>query len=265
MQYKRLRSPRKSLSVGPTLALYSPHDCHFCTEDNTMKLKNLFYISLLWLGALLTVLPAGCSKEKIVESTEYIHDIEYVESPPDTIIVWDTVIRSDSVVVVSRDTIRIVDTLQLVDTVTIVNTIHDTVRITSVVHDTVLKAQCSPSTQLAIDAMISQADPLILEFLMQEVGQNDGWVFHLSPMHMDVTQVSSSVWDIYSVVDYWAADWSGYYQVEMLWRMTYTGGDASDPDNWTMGDPPASPKYRPGLNPADKTSLLQALKISPLE
>jgi len=220
--------------------------------------------TLLWLAVFLTILAAGCNKERIVESTEYVHDIRYIESPPDTVIVRDTVFRSDSVVVHTKDTIRITDTLRITntvhDTVRITSVVHDTVRVTSVVHDTVLKAQCSVSQQMAVDAMISQADPAILDFLMQQVGQNDGWVFHLSPSQMNITQVSSTVWDIGSMVDYWAADFSGYYQIEMLWRMTFSGGDASNPNNWTMTDAPASPQYKPGLNPVVKTAVPQALK-----
>lgn len=217
-------------------------------EGYRMTPKKLAGATLLWLAVFLTILAAGCNKERIVESTEYVHDIQYIESPPDTIIVRDTLFRSDSVIIYTRDTIRITDTLR------ITNTVYDTVRITTVVHDTVLKAQCTPSQQMAVDAMVSQADPLILEFLMQQVGENDGWVFHLSPSQMDISQVSSTVWDIYSLVDYWAADFSGYYQVEMLWRMTFNGGDASNPNNWTMTDAPASPRYRPGLNPAMKAT-----------
>jgi hypothetical protein len=113
--------------------------------------------------------------------------------------------------------------------------------------------------------MVSQSDPLILAFLMQEVGENDGWVFHLSPSQMEITQISSSVWDIHSVVDYWAADWSGYYQIEMYWRVSSTGGDASDPDNWTLTDPPSAQRFRPGINPTEKSAAAQSLKVSPKE
>lgn len=231
-----------------------------------MTLIRLAGTTILGIALFLTVLASGCNKERIVESTEYIHDIQYVESPPDTVMVHDTVYRSDSLIVNTRDTVRITDTLRITntvhDTVRITSVVHDTVRITSIVHDTVLKAQCTASTQMAIDAMISQAEPLLSSFLMEQVGQNDGWVFHLSPSQMDISQASSTVWDIYSVVDYWAADWSGYYQVEMYWRMTFNGGDASNPANWTMGDPPASPKYQPGVNPTEKAVTGQSLKTS---
>jgi hypothetical protein len=129
-----------------------------------------------------------------------------------------------------------------------------------VVHDTVYTAQCTASQQLAVDAMISQADPLILEFLLQEVGENDGWVFHLSPSQMDISQVSSTVWDIYSLVDYWAADFSGYYQIEMLWRLTFDGGDASNPNNWTLSDNAAAAPFKPGINPSMKIITAQPMK-----
>lgn len=229
-----------------------------------MTLTKLAGATLLWTAVFLTVLAAGCNKERIVQSTEYVHDIQYIESPPDTVIVRDTVFHSDSVVVHTKDTIRITDTLRITntvhDTVRITSIVHDTVRITTVVHDTVLKAQCNASPQMAVDAMISLSDPLILEFLMQQIGQNDGWVFHLSPSQIDITQASSTVWDIYSLVDYWAADFSGYYQIEMLWRMTFTGGDASNPNNWTIADVPASTRYKPGINPVEKAAAAQALK-----
>ncbi|PWB75551.1 hypothetical protein C3F09_01945 [candidate division GN15 bacterium] len=231
-----------------------------------MTLTRFAGMILLWTAIILTLSAAGCNKERVVESTEYVHDIQYIQSPPDTIIVRDTVFHSDSVVVNTRDTIRITDTLRIVsvihDTIRVINTVYDTVRVTSVVHDTVLKTQCTPSQQLAVDAMISQSDPLILDFLLQQVGENDGWVFHLSPSQMDITQVSSTVWDIYSLVDYWSSDFSGYYQIEMLWRLTYTGGDASNPNNWTMTDAPASPRYRPGINPSLKTIAPQPIKPS---
>lgn len=231
-----------------------------------MTAKTLIGSTLLCTVLFLTVLAAGCNKERIVESTEYIHDIQYIESPPDTVTVRDTVFRSDSVIVHTEDTMRITDTLRITntihDTVRVTTIVHDTVQVTNVVHDTVLRAQCTASTQMAIDAMISQSDPLILAFLMQEVGENDGWVFHLSPSQMNITQVSSTVWDIYSAVDYWAADWSGYTQIEMYWRLTFTGGDASNPNNWTMTDPPAAPQYRPGITPTVKSATAQSLKGS---
>ena len=46
-------------------------------------IRSAVLITALIILAMILALP-GCEKEKIVESTEYIHDIEYVELPADT-------------------------------------------------------------------------------------------------------------------------------------------------------------------------------------
>jgi len=55
---------------------------------------------------------------------------------------------------------------------------------------------------------------------------------------------STGVYDFYGYIDYWTPDWSGYYLLEYYWRMTYLGGDPTDPNNWRLSDPPAGASGR---------------------
>jgi len=204
----------------------------------------------------LVLLAAGCQKEKIVESTEYVHDIEYVQLPPDTVIHTDTVYRNDSVTVHTVDTVRIIDTIiqinHVYDTVVQVNHVYDTV----VVTDTVLTVRCDPSEPLAIAALQYHCDPLVIEFINQEFGYTDGWVLYLSAFQVELTRQSSDVYDVYGYIDYWTPDWSGYYPLEFYWRMVYTGGDPADPDNWDLTEPPtgAPAGHQPGIRIPEETS-----------
>jgi hypothetical protein len=216
-----------------------------------MRTAVIFGILLLCLGAIM--LSAGCDKQKIVESTEYVHDIEYITLPPDTIFHIDTVFNNDSVLVHKTDTVRIHDTVRT----TVI--VHDTIRTTTTVtvHDTVTitQNQCLPNAQFAVAAMEVQTDPQVFDFISSEFGYTGGWVYYLSIDQMEITQVSSKVYDIYAYVDYWAEDFSGYYPLEIYWRMTYTSGDPANADNWTMGDPPtAVAGHRPGVNVATNAS-----------
>lgn len=208
-----------------------------------MRTAAIIGILLLCLGAI--ILSLGCDKQKIVESTEYVHDIEYITLPPDTIFYIDTVFNNDSVIVTRVDTVRIHDTVRT----TVV--VHDTVRTTTIVHDTVTitQNQCLPNTQFAVAAMEVQTDPLVYDFISSEFGTTGGWVYYLSIDQMEITPVSSRVYDIYAYVDYWAEDFSGYYPLEVYWRMTCNSGDPADAANWTMTDPPAAAaRHRPGIN-----------------
>lgn len=226
---------------------------------------------LMLLAAFLWI--AGCDKERIVNSKEYIYETKYVELPPDTITVIDTVGSHDSVIVYRTDTIRITD----IDTVIRVTTVHDTVRVTTVVHDTirtvqnhwdtvvvhdtVVRNQCSPNVLTAIAAMEAQTDPMVYEFILGELGLNGGWNFYQTPLEMEIVQVSSTTWDIYSYVDYWAPDWSGYYPLEVYWRMTYRSGDPAVANNWQMSDPPAGVKGNPGgIHSVSRAAIVQPLK-----
>ncbi|UCD94547.1 MAG: hypothetical protein JSU69_00405 [Candidatus Zixiibacteriota bacterium] len=211
-------------------------------------------------GIILSVIIAfliigGCEKEKIVESTEYVHDIVYVELPPDTVIKIDTVFIGDSVTIYATDTIFLFDTVVQVeyvyDTVTIVQHHYDT----TVVTDTVLMSQCDPNEYLAIAALHYYSDPLVLEYIDQQFGYNDGWIFYLSSFQLDMTRQSSDIYDIYGYIDYWTPDWSGFYPLEFYWRLTYTDGDPADPRNWQISEPPApAPGHQAGIKLIDSPS-----------
>ncbi|UCG63155.1 MAG: hypothetical protein JSV52_07710, partial [Candidatus Zixiibacteriota bacterium] len=61
-------------------------------------IRNIVILLSLIVCLMILSLP-GCEKEKIVESTEYIHDIEYVELPADTVFRVDTVLIQDSITI----------------------------------------------------------------------------------------------------------------------------------------------------------------------
>ena len=206
---------------------------------------------------LSLTLVLGCSKEKTVTSTEYVHDIEYVETPPDTVFRMDTVVTHDSVLVYAVDTVvqfdttiqTVVDTViqvhNVIDTVVTVEQHYDTVTIT----DTVLTAQCTPNEHFAFAALQHYTDPLVIELVYEEFGLTDGWVLYLSEFQSDVTVQSSNVYDIYGVIDYWTTDWSAYYPLEYYWRVSFLGGDPANVENWELTEPPssASAGSQPGL------------------
>jgi hypothetical protein len=216
------------------------------------------YFKAIIVFFTVIVLATGCNKERIVESTEYVHDIEYVESPPDTVFHLDTLAIRDSVEVKTTDTIR------LIDTVTQTNQIHDTVRITVTVHDTVvrtqyhydtlvdvdtiIRTQYQASAVLAIEAMQAQTTPLVFDYIAETYGLGEGWVFFLTSSQMNVTQSSTNVYDIYGYLEYYTEDWSEYYPLEFYWRITYNSGDPSNSNNWTMSDPPSTvAMHQPGM------------------
>ena len=201
-------------------------------------IRILFNITLiLTLSTLL--LFSGCDKEKIVESTEYVKEIEYVDSPPDTIFTIDTFFVTDSVSTVDSVLIYTVDTFNIYDTINII--------------DTVNTIQYSPNKFLAFSALEYYNNPKVLNIVYTELGLSDGWIFYLTSFQSDISVVSSDVYDIYGFIDYWAPDWSGYYPLEYYWRMTYTGGDPGDPNNWTMNEPPNTVAgFSPGVRIIDK-------------
>lgn len=211
-----------------------------------------FVILALLFGA------AGCDKERTVTSTEIVHDTKYIELPPDTVYMVDTVSGVDTLIV------HDVDTVHRTDTVHVNVTVHDTVIKTVNHYDTVTVTVTSfvPTAATAVHAMQAQTDPQVLQFASDNFGLTDGWVFYLSPQQMEITQASSTVWDIYAYIDYWSPDWSGYYPLEVYWRMTYKSGDPSNPNNWTMGDPPAAITGHPtGVSSA--TALPLTLQATP--
>jgi hypothetical protein len=201
-----------------------------------MKSPVAIILSLLMMALILFIV--GCEKEKVVESTEYVHDIEYIELPADTVYKVDTVLTQDSVAIHNTDTVTVSDTVIQVDY------IYDTV----VVTDTLLTIQCDPNEHFAVAAMQYYCDPLVIQFVNQEFGLTDGWIFYLSAFQVGLSEPSSDVYDIHGYIDYWTPDWSAFYPLEFYWRMTYSGGDPADLDNWHLSEPPASvSSYQPGV------------------
>lgn len=177
---------------------------------------------LLWGGLALCLALAsffsGCSRERITESSQYVKDVEYIQLPADTVVEIRTV----------YDTVRVTDTVRIVDSVG--------------------SSGSGPNQYLAISALQYYTDPLVLELVQAEFGLNDGWIFYLSAFQLSATRQSQGVYDLYGYIDYWAPDWSGYYPLEFLWRLTYLGGDASVLTNWSQTEPPAAVAgYTPGL------------------
>jgi len=240
-------------------------------------------IALFLLIALSLLISAGgCDKERIVESTEYVHDIEYIQLPPDTVFMVDTVSYIDSVMAHITDTVTIIDTVVQVnhlydttliyDTVVTVENHYDTVVVydtvvsvenhydTTAIVDTVLIVRCEPNEYLAIAALHYYSDQLVLDYIYQGLGYDDGWIFYLSSFQLDLTAQSSDTYDIYGYIDYWAPDWSGYYPLEFYWRMIYTGGDPANVNNWDIEEPPnAAGDHFPGIRLTPKD--LQAQRI----
>lgn len=223
-------------------------------------MRNRYVLFAVLALFTLVIMMSGCDKERIVESTEIVRDVEYIELPPDTIVKLDTVVVTDSNnvfdTVLVHDTVTIVqsDTVQVVDTVVQTNTIHDTVTViirdtvetftyiydTTVVVDTVLTTQCGPNEEFAVSALQYHVDPLVLQFINQEYGISDGWVFYLSPYQHSVSKQSSTVYDFSGYISYWTTDFAGYQVLEYVWRVTHLGGDPAAPQNWQLSDPPGA-------------------------
>lgn len=195
----------------------------------------------------------GCDKEKIVESTEIVKETEYIALPPDTVFQTDTVFVNDSVAVHTTDTIiqvnYIYDTTIVYDTTTTVQNHYDTITVTVI--DTVMTGQCDPSEYTAMGALQYHCDPLVMQMILWEFGLTDGWIYYLTSNQLEFTQQSATVYDIYGYIDYWNANWTGYYPLEFNWRMTFTGSDPSDPTHWSMSEPSAA---SPGLRIIPKST-----------
>lgn len=232
-------------------------------------MRKLLIASVVLLpAALVALVVAGCDKEKVVNSTEYVERVEYVEVPGDTVVRVDTVFHSDSVTVQLTDTVRVTDTVMQVehvyDTVVQVNTVYDTVVTTqhhydtTIVTDTVLTVRCDPNEYLAFTALQYHTDPQVIDFINQEFGYSDGWIFYSSAFQVDLTAQGTDTYDIYGYIDYWTPDWSAYYPLEFYWRLIHTGGDPADPANWQMTDPPAVAPGRPsGISIVGEASTVQ--------
>lgn len=207
-------------------------------------MNRAIFIIISIVAASLLLMAGGCDKERVTNSTEYVHDVEYVQVPPDTVYSTDTVFlggEADTVFITDTDTITIYEN----DTVTIYE--HDTVTVME--HDTVTITQCTPNGYMAYTACEYNNDLMVVQFIYENFGYDDGWVYYLSAFQSDIQQVSSRVYDIYGYIDYWTPDFDGYYQLEYYWRMTYTSGDPSDPDNWTMSEVPGSSALSTGRHP----------------
>ncbi len=258
-----------------------------------MVRKPLIIFAFLFL--LLGLIISGCDKERIVESTEYIHDIEYVQIPADTVFkidtvfkldtttstttifdtviiqdsstVTDTIFLNDTTVVTITDSIIVFDTITqtinnydtviISDTINTIEYIHDTISIT----DTVQVNQNTPNEFLAFTALQYYSDPIVIEQTTFDYGITNGYIFYLSAYRHSMTKQSSSVYDIYGYIDFWTTNWSDFYAYEYYWRMTYTGGDPADPLNWQISDPPAlSSSNTPGLHVIQKNEDANLLK-----
>jgi len=240
-------------------------------------------MSRLWpliFPAILLLAFVSCENRERITETEYVHDIQYVESPPDTVLRIDTLYRNDTLTqfdtvfmgggdtVVQYDTVMQIDTVfdSSTDTVTITQVIHDTTMIFDTVNvvntiydtvtriDTVVQEACAPFVQFAFSAMQYHADAEVIAFINSEFGYDDGWVYYLSIAMSDISSPSTGVYDFYGYIDYWAPDFSGYYPLEYYWRVSLTGGDPADPDNWQLSEPPSAPKREPGVRLAPETS-----------
>jgi len=210
-------------------------------------MKTFFTLGFCLLALAVFLIISGCDKERIVESTEYIHDVEYVELPGDTVFQVDTVYSSDSLY--SVDTFLVHDTVieiqYVYDTVTEIQTVYDTTFIT----DTVTNGEGGPNEFLAMTALEYYCDDVVMQAINAELGYTDGWIFYLSSFQLNLTTQSSTVYDLYGFIDYWTGDWSDFAAFEYYYRMVYNSGDPADPNNWTMTEPPAPTSgHFPGLN-----------------
>ncbi|MBU8932803.1 MAG: hypothetical protein KOO62_02240 [candidate division Zixibacteria bacterium] len=236
-------------------------------------------LAIIGVLVIVAMLMSGCDKERIVTSTEVIHDIEYVQLPPDTVIQYDTVSISDPVTIYEVDTVILYDTTSqnVTDTVYQVNTVYDTVVQMTYVYDTIVQVdhiydtivqyeyvhtvdtvevtdtvtntQCSPNETFATTAMEYHCNPLVLEMINQEFGYTDGWVLYLTEWQVGISQPGTGTYDIHGYIDYWTPDWSAYYPIEYSWRLSYVSGDPAIPTNWQMSEPPtAVAPMEPGVS-----------------
>lgn len=241
---------------------------------------------------LLTLAMFGCDKERIVESTEYIKDVQYIEQPPDTILMVDTIYTHDSSTTVIHDTVyqvtnhydtvysNTVDTVVTVQSVfdtiyvsqtdtvivniattdTVIVTVTDTITVINTVTDTVTINQNNASSSLAFGALTYYSNTIVLDFINTEYGITEGFIFYLNEFQSDVTQSGVNQWDIYGLIDFWTTDFTGFEALEFYWRLTYTGGDPSDPNSWTITDPPGGfAGVQPGIHAVEKSVTVERM------
>lgn len=207
-----------------------------------------------WLMIIAAVLlvASSCTKERIVESTEYIEIKEYILLPGDTVIqvitITDTVYiqgSADTVYSIQYDTVysNIIDTVYSIqyDTVTII--------------DSAGSGMGSPNVHLALSALQYYNNPLILQLTLIRFGLSDGWIFYLTEYQTDAQEAAPGVYDIYGHIDYWTPDWTGFLPLEYFWRITHTGGDPAVSTNWELSNSPLGiTGFTPGLHPVKESS-----------
>jgi len=124
-----------------------------------MRPALVFGASILVL--LILFVSTGCDKERIVTSTEYIEQTEYIELPGDTVTVRDTVVQTEH----HYDTTILIDTVyestNVFDTVIVVDTVYQTEPIydTIVVTDTLVTIVNHYDTTTITDT-IYQTEPV---------------------------------------------------------------------------------------------------------
>lgn len=224
-------------------------------------MKRLVFVAIILVVGSLLALVTGCDKERIIESTEILHEIEYIELPPDTVYQIDTVTTNDSITIYITDTVTVHDTVIQIQQVFDTITVHDTVVTiqyqydTTIVTDTILTVRCDPNKQFAVAALHYHSDPLVILFINAQFGYTDGWILYLSSLQLNLAERSPNVYDIAGYIDFWAPDWSGYYPLEFYWRMVFNGGDPADPLNWQIMEPSGSPAgFQPGLSLTPKAT-----------
>lgn len=184
-----------------------------------------------------------------------------MELPPDTILIHDTVVINEGG---GTDTVYATDTVYQSETVYDTVTITETDTVETVQHhydttivtvtDTVTVTQSSPDLANAYNALMYYTDPMVMEFIYAEFGLDDGWTLYSSGAQIAFAQASPGVYDIAGYIDYWTPDWSSYYPLEFQFRMSYTSGDPSDVDNWTITESTAMPGYTSGVSVSKNNS-----------
>ncbi len=143
--------------------------------------------SLIFIIVIFLLLWAvsGCDKERIVESTEYVQEIEYVYLPPDTVVQTDTVFNSDTSIV------YYIDTAFVFDTVIQVYNNYDTVSI--YIFDTVSTVQNHYDTTYIIDTVSTVYNHYDTTFIIDTVST----VYN----HYDTTYMIDTIFQVINNYD----------------------------------------------------------------
>ncbi len=191
--------------------------------DTTWHFDTTYITQIDTIEIVDTVILAGGGDDTVWVDTSAIYH--------DTLMIYDTITITDS--------IAIFDTIFQIDT--IIQTQVDTVYQTQYVYDTVnIGGGCEPLVHFAYAALQGWGDVEVIAAVNAEYGYEDGWVFWLSIYMTAIDNPSSGVYDFWGYIDYWSPDWGQFVPFEFGYRMTYLGGDASDPNNWQLSDAPTS-------------------------